>query len=518
MPHAQGQDFAEKRSDLWGERLFREADNSRIKPVLRKPFAVTNVGREPASELRAPASTCSIPGMSHASEPMPGRTAAPPAPGHGYASRILFGITALALIFRFCRVVLKYAVNLFYYDEWDTYSSLFAPQPWWRIFVGEHAPHRQGLGVVVATKLLSFAHWDSRVQAFIVGAAIVIAMILATYLKIRAFGSISAWDIAIPVIFLGLGQWETMLGAAGASPQAFPLLLIVAYCFAWMESRRPFTYVLVLIINFVLIFTGYGICMAGITLLLFGLEAYHGARAHDRGRTKSAVLSLAIATASLASFFYGYQFSPAVACYQFPYHDPAAYPVFWGLMFANFLAVKQGVILASILGMGVIVVVSSLMMLHIRALWKGPSADRASMLIVILLGFSLTFSAATAVGRVCLGPEGARASRYLPLLIPAFLGIYFSILAIRNHRKRALRAGIFILLLLPSCVHQNRKEIEAFSALKQNWKQCYLAHEDIRFCDAEANFQLYPCPECIQMKEKLEFLKRNRLNLYSDRK
>jgi hypothetical protein len=456
--------------------------------------------------------------MSFASQPMPSRTAAPTAGGHGYASSILFGITALALIFRFCWVVLKYAVNLFFYDEWTTYSSLFDPQPWWRIFVGEHAPHRQGLGVVVATKLLSFAHWDSRVQAFIVGAAIVIAMILASYVKIRAFGPISGWDVAIPVIFLGLGQWETMLGAAGASPQAFPLLLIVAYCFAWIESRGPFKYVLVLLINFVLIFTGYGICMAGITLLLFGLEAYQAAKTRDRRRTKTLLLSLAIATASLASFFYGYQFAPSVGCYHFPYHDTGAYPVFLGLMFANFLAVKQGVILASILGMGVMVVVSSLLVWHIRALGKDRSAERASILIVILLGFSLTFSAATAVGRVCLGPEGARASRYLTLLIPAFLGIYFSILAIPNHRKRGALAGIFILVLLPSCVHRYHKEIEDFSALKQNWKQCYLAHGDIRVCDAEANFQLYPCPECIQMKEKLEFLKRNRLNLYADSK
>jgi len=205
-----------------------------------------------------------------------------------------------------------------------------------------------------------------------------------------------------------------------------------------------------------LIFTGFGIFIAGIKLLLFGLEAYHGAKTHDRWRTRTPLLSLAIATASLASFFYGYQFNPSVACYHFPYHDPAAYPVFLGLMFANFLAVKQGVILASILGMGIIVVVSSLLVVHIRALWKDSSADRASMLIVILLGFSLTFSAATAVGRVCLGPEGARASRYLTLLIPAFLGIYFSILAIRNHRKRVVLAGIFISFTAQLCAPESQ--------------------------------------------------------------
>ena len=454
--------------------------------------------------------------MSLASEPMPTKTAGPTSSGSGYASSILFWFTALALIFRFCWVVSKYAVNLFFYDEWNAYASLFERQPLWRVFVAQHGPHRQGLGVVIVTKLLPFAHWDSRVQAFTIASAIVLAMILATSLKIRSFGPISAWDIAIPVIFLGLGQWDTLLGATGASPEAFPLLLIVAYCLAWIEGRRVIRSVAVLVMNFLLIFTGFGIFIAGITLLLFGLEAYHGAKTHDRWRTKTPLLSLAIATASLLWFFYGYQFNPSVGCYHFPYHDLAAYPVFLGLMFANFLAVKQGTMLASILGMGVLVVVSRLLVLHIRALWQDCSANRGSMLIVILLGFSLTFSAATAVGRVCLGPEGARASRYLTLLIPAFLGIYFSILTIRNDRKRAVLAGIFILLVLPSCVHRNHKEIEDLSALKQNWKQCYLAHEDIRFCDAKANFQLYPCPECIQMKERLEFLKRNRLNLYAD--
>jgi hypothetical protein len=430
----------------------------------------------------------------------------------------LFWITASVLISRFCWVVWKYAVNLFFYDEWGTYSSLFAPQPWWRVFVAQHGPHRQGLGVVIVTKVLYVAHWDSRLQAFIIATAILLAMILATYLKVRTFGPISVWDIAIPVMFLGLGQWEVLLGATGASPEAFPLLLIIAYCFAWVQGRGVLRNVTVLVINFLLIFTGFGIFIVGVTLLLFGLEAYHGARTHDRGRTKTALLSLAIATASLASFYYDYRFDPSVECYHFPYHDPAAYPVFMGLMFANFLAVKQGVILASILGVGVIVVVSGLLVLHIRALWNDSCAERASVLIVILLGFSLTFSAATAVGRVCLGPEGARASRYLTLLIPAFLGIYFSILTIRSDRKRVVLAGIFILLLLPSCVHRYHKEIENFSALKRNWKQCYLAHEDIQFCDAETKWQLFPCPECIHMKEKLEFLKRNRLNLYDNGK
>ncbi len=447
---------------------------------------------------------------------MPSRTAVPTAGGHGYASSILFGITALALIFRFCWVVLKYAVNLFFYDEWNAYASLFERQPLWHVFVAQHGPHRQGLGVVIVTKLLYFAHWDSRVQAFTIAAAIVLAMILATYLKIRAFGPISAWDIAIPLIFLGLGQWEALLGATGASPEAFPLLLIVAYCFAWIEGRGVIRNVAVLVINFLLIFTGFGVFIAGITLLLFGLEAYHGAKTHDRWRTKTPLLSLAIATASLASFLLWLSVRSVGSVLPLSVSRPRGLSRFLGTdvrQLSGCEAGRDARFDPRSGGHGCCeqptgVAHSS----PLEKLFCGPCEHVDCHLAWIQPDILGSYSR----GPCLLGP--GRCARYLTLLIPAFLGIYFSILAIPNEGKRVVLSGIFILVLLPSCVHRYHKEIEAFSALKQNWKQCYRAHEDIRFCDAEAHFQLYPCPECIQMKEKLEFLKRNRLNLYADSK
>jgi len=48
------------------------------------------------------------------------------------------------------------------------------------------------------------------------------------------------------------------------SPEAFPLaLLIVVYCFAWIKARGVMRNVAVLVINFLLIFTGFGIFIAG---------------------------------------------------------------------------------------------------------------------------------------------------------------------------------------------------------------------------------------------------------------
>jgi hypothetical protein len=434
-----------------------------------------------------------------------------------YWQDILFCSAASVLVLRFYWIIFKYAVNLFFFDEWDIYTPLFEGLPWWRIFVAQHGPHRQGLGVVVVTKIFALTDWDSRLQAFTIGTAIVLAMILATYLKVRMFGPIVVSDVIIPITFLGLGQWEVILSGPGPSPQAFPLLLLIAYCLSWIGRNVLFRNIFILITNFLLIFTGYGIFIGGITISLFAFETYQSAKQRNRRQKRAAMLSLAIAAASLASFFYGYQFNAASDCYHFPYRNPAAYPVFMGLMYSRFLGIKRGLIFASAVGICVIGIISTLFVRHARMLWKYSLDNRQSVPIVILIGYSLIYSTAAAVGRVCLGLDTARASRYLTLLIPAFLGAYFGVLTIQNDRKRTLFTAFLFLALLPSSIQRNHKEIESFSAFKRSWKECYLAHEDIRFCDAETNFQLYPCPECIHLKEKLEFLKQNRLNLYAHR-
>jgi hypothetical protein len=434
-----------------------------------------------------------------------------------YTRNVLFWSVASVLIVRLYWIIVKYAVNLFFFDEWDIYTPLFEGWPWWRIFLAQHGPHRQGLGVVIVTKVLTLARWDSRLQAFTIGTAIALAMILATYLKTRTFGPITVLDAIIPITFLGLGQWEVILSSPGPSPQAFPLLLLIAYCLSWIGRNVLVRNVLILITNFLLIFTGYGIFIAGITMALFVFEWYHAAKQHNRNQTILAMLSLAIAAASLVSFFYGYHFNAASDCYHFPYRHPAAYPVFMGLMYSRFLGMKHGLIFASLVGICVIGLVSALFVKHISIRWK-YSDNRQSPLIIILIGFSLIYSAAAAVGRVCLGLDSARASRYLTLLIPAFLGAYFAVLTIQNSRKRVVLTTLLFLALLPGCIQRNHKEIESFSGFKRAWKDCYFAHQNIQFCDTETNFQLYPCPECIHLKEKLELLKQNRLNLYAGRK
>jgi hypothetical protein len=431
-----------------------------------------------------------------------------------YSAVLVWAVAAL-LTCRFYSVVTTYAVNLFFFDEWDIYEGLFHGSPSWRLFLQQHGPHRQGLGVLIVAWLLREANWDSRVQAYAIGAAIVVAMALAIHLKTIVLGRLGFFDIIVPVIFLGLGQWEVLLSAPGPSAQAFPLLLVVAYCWAWVQKKEALRYTAIVALNFLLIYTGYGIFVALITLVLLALDCYQRRKAAD-DNVIAPFLAWIASAVSLASFFYGYTFNPAADCYHFPYRNPAAYFWFMGLMFAKFLGIKHGVVLPALLGIAILIVLMAVLALNFWLVSKRGIAQHGSLLVVILTGYSLIYAAAAAVGRVCLGMEAAGFSRNLTLLIPGFLGIYFHLLMSRTRYSRTLLMTTLLAAVLPSCVQRNHKEIEGFSAMKRAWKDCYRAAENVQYCDNLSGLQLYPRPEATHLEQKLNYLKQNRLNLYAN--
>ncbi len=426
-------------------------------------------------------------------------------------SGVVVWVLAAALACRFYWVVSRYAVNLFFFDEWDIYGGLFQGWPWWRFFLQQHGPHRQGLGVIVVVWLLRASRWDSRMQAYAIATAIVLAMIFALLLKIKNYGPLNFFDIIIPVMFLGLGQWEVLLSAPGLSPQAFPLLLLVAYCLAWVQPKSGLRYLAIPVLNFLLIFTGYGIFVAVITLLLLAMDGWQTWKAGQR--VASPLWAWMASAVSLAFFFHGYEFSPAAGCFQFPYARPAAYPWFIGLMFAKFLGIKHGELFPAIVGIAITVVMIAVWG---RSAWLMlRSVDPGKQVPVILTGYTLLYAAAAAVGRLCLGMEAAESSRNTTLLIPGFFGIYVCLLSLHQSQKRTWLLAALLAAVLPSCVQRNHKEIEGFSARKSAWANCYRTTENIDACDASSKLQIYPQPEAIHLRKKLDFLKQNRLNLYA---
>lgn len=422
-------------------------------------------------------------------------------------------LTSALLVYRFYWVVARFSVNLFFFDEWDVYEGLFRGWPWWRIFLQEHGPHRQGLGVAGVAWLLQADHWDSRIQAYAIATAIVLAMSLAFWLKRKVCSSLQFWDVIIPILFLGLGQWEILLSAPGPSAQAFPLLLLVVYCLAWIQQKSWLRYGSVVICNFLLIYTGYGIFVVPLTLGLLTIDCWHTWKA---GRNIALPLSALIASAlSFKLFFYKYVFNPAAACYQFPYHNPAAYPWFMALMLARFLGFRHGHNLPGLVGL---VVLSLLIVIFGRSLWAlSKRLDRPAIIALILTGYTLIYASAAAIGRVCMGMEAASSSRNLTLLIPGFLGIYFYLLTTVRGPRRSILISAFLIAVIPGCIQRNHREIEGFSAMKRSWKSCYLASENVARCNEVSHLQLYPAPEATHLREKLSFLKKNGLNLYANR-
>lgn len=419
------------------------------------------------------------------------------------------------LVFRVYWNVAKYAVNLFFLDDWVFYDVLRAKLSPWQIFDLQHGPHREGLGLLVVSLLLKLTRWSTRVECFAIASAVVLAMLLALLLKRKLLGPFVYSDVAIPVLFLTLAQWEIFFGGPGPSPQAFPLLLIVLYCLAWLPEAPWMRYGLVVVVNFLLTFTGYGFFMAGITVVLLLIECWRCAGLGHRTQALAAGAGLGGAALTLAAFFHRYTFNAAAGCFSFPYGSLIHYPWFMALMLARFAGIKHNLVLASILGIIALILLIALLFWHFLALFRKCPA-RTTVVIFSLIGYTLVYATATAVGRICFGIEVADSSRYMTLLIPGLLGCYFYLLTLSPGLRRNLLLGVFVLAVLPGCIQRNHKEIEFVSASRRAWQQCYVRTEEVSLCTASLGLQIYIPGLESQLREKLNYLKQNRLNLYGD--
>jgi hypothetical protein len=417
----------------------------------------------------------------------------------------------------FFRFIWKYSVNIFFWDQWDWLTPFFHHSPGLReLFFEQWGPHREGVALIADKALYALTSWNTRAESFMIGACIFVAMLLALVLKRKLFGSLTYSDLAIPLTFLTLSQWETMVGTPNPAHSAFPLLMIMLYCIALLQSNRTLRYGLVLLLNFLLIYTGFGVFMGIITIGVFALETYWCWR-----RTPwQIVLPLAafvIASASLGSFFVHYTFWPAVDCFVFPYHPITSYLWFMGGMFWEFIGPAHFQLIGTIVGPLMLLFALAAFGVQVRHLLLRQHPPATALVGAVLLGFSLLFAMNTAVGRICLGRQAGMTPRYMTLLIPAFLAIYFYLLSFSSLRAGKLALGLFVVLLIPSAVVARKGPLwspASVAAGKRAWAKCYLETEDIHYCDNSASFKIVPHPEDNHLKEKLDYLKQHRLNLF----
>ena len=232
---------------------------------------------------------------------------------------------------------------------------------------------------------------------------------------------------------------------------------------------------------------------------------------------------LILSLASLGSFFEGYKLLPGVDCFSLQPHSPTNYVVFVDLMLAHFFGARGSRLRVSIpLGTVVLAAMVFVLISCVRRL-KSKTYTAKDSVPAVFIAYGLLFCAATAYGRSCLGAFAAFAGRYSEYTGLGVLGLYFYSLGYlpTGHKQWARRMllGLLLAILLIGSVPippADRYAMQYYHDVKTKWRNCYLRTEDIQKCDQAAGLWIYPAPERTDLKEKLEYLKESKQNLYSD--
>jgi hypothetical protein len=440
-----------------------------------------------------------------------------------YVNRPVVGLVSVlfvsgVLIWRLFSFISRYAVNILFWDQWDFYAPLFHYQNLWQIFSWQHGPHRQGIGLIVMGWLANITHWNSKADAFAAGVLVCCALVCALVLKWRLLGPLTFVDMTIPFIFLSLFQYEVFVVVPNLSHPVFPLLLIILYCLGLLIENPGIRYAVILGLNFLLIYTGFGVFMGLLTLLLLAVDICQSRRQERRALLP--ILALTIAFASSLSFLISYRFDPAIPNFSFSVSYLPLYPQFISLMLATFWGWHPSILgqsIATLAGAVVLVVLVVTLLFHGRILVRqGVYSHRLSLVITVMIGFSLLFCLNTAMGRVPLGLAAAESSRYVTLMIPAYLALYFHLLTIRVVGLRWLLLSGYLAMSIAGSLPLGIVDSQALKYYENrvNWKACYLQLEDAAQCDKLTHFQIYPNNDALQ--SRLAFLKEHHLNLFLD--
>ncbi|MEI8345275.1 MAG: hypothetical protein WCG06_04310, partial [Candidatus Omnitrophota bacterium] len=327
---------------------------------------------------------------------------------------------------------------------------------------------------------------------------------------------------AIALIFLTPIQYELFAATPNLSHGAAPLFLLMLYVLVWAGWRGLPRYAGILILNFLLVYTGFGVFVGMITPCLFAAEALNAYRARNQKGIWAALSGAGISLLTAGSFFIGYHFSPAVDGFKFPIREVWLYPQYMALMLANFCGVKGVVLHTYLCGFAILLLMGTLAAVHTVRVLRPKAANGqppADAVIAVLLGFTLLFCANTAIGRICVGMPTAQSSRYATHLIPGFFGIYLAFVALPAGLARRFLTAMFVAGLIVASFplrHTDAAILDWCVQGKTRWKAVYLRTGDIVEATRAAHFPIYPDPQRTHLKRKLELLKKEGLNLYLD--
>ncbi len=432
------------------------------------------------------------------------------------AAAALVVATTVVLSWRLLRFIGRKQANILFHDQWDFYRPVFEGQGIWTLFRWQHGPPRLGVGLVLDGLIARLTHWNLVLDAVVAGVLVVASVAVALLLKVRLVGRLDWWDALIPVMFLTLRSFEIFVITPDMGHGPAPLLLLMLYVLC-LTSRRLYVRIAGLVIlNFLLVYTGFGLFVGLVTPVILAVEIVKTARTRSAGLA-FLCMSFVLALVSLASFFVGYTFSPAVTCFQFPHPRPLEYLRFAELLLSMPFGWLGDGRVSSLVGA---IAVAALAFVMLDAAWKvvaGAASWEPPAAVLTLSAYTVLFGVNAAIGRVCQGVLAAQSSRYVLYLVPGLYAVYLA-LRLRSGRAAQLATVALAVLLVSGEMRehaQNRDQIKYYCRGKARWQTCFLERRDVRMCDRLTRFAVHPAPDATDLSGKLEYFRRNRLSLFA---
>lgn len=408
--------------------------------------------------------------------------------------KLLSGLALAIALFQVIRLFVlvdRFSVDVPYWDQWTFYQADFIPHTAWQRFAWQHGPHRQGLGAPLTAAINHLTAWNQRAVCFAIAVIMVAAAGAALVLKRRLVGRLAWPDVGLVLLVLTPQQMALYTQVPNAAHGALPLLLVLLTALAWTVRRVGLRFALVGLLSLLALFTGFGLFLGLAAPLLLALEVVRARRSGPGKSGAAPLLAVLGLAAGWAVFFVDYRTAtipPELAQVRPAWTD---YPLFVALQFAHLLGVRGAGWGAGLAGCAALGVLGGVAISSLRRWMQQPEGatggvDRTVLLLIL---FPLLFAIGSSAGRVLLGLEGARACRYLPLLMPAAVGLHIWL----AHRAAPRLQVLFLLVLAVACLPwRERRDARRYAKAKAAWVQAYRATHDVAKADAWAKFPIYP--------------------------
>lgn len=397
---------------------------------------------------------------------------------HKWAMGCLFVIAAV-LLWRLFGLTWLFASNVPFSDQWQLWNVLFdgfQGGDFWRAYLHQHGPHRQGLSFALMVPLYQVTHWNIRLEALAIASIQVLSGLLALRLRRQLLGHpISLWDSVILLGFWGTAGYETISLTPNASHSIAPLALLLLWANLWLAPVTKFRTISLLLLTHALCFTGFGVLAMPPLLAMLLLQMWRGSKSL---RPRNGVL-LAGVVVSMAHFSIGYVFNPAVDNFEAVRPALLDYTQFLSALMQYFFQIQiagapKGWYLYGMLFFLSLCGVALLSAMRMSGSKTQPPSDEALFwsVVFLLAGTTLGFAVMTTYGRTLLGVPAAHASRYMVLLLPGFLSLY--LVAFRLRHTNWIALVVLAVLMLARQGPEYRRALQG-SAFFGDVKACWLA-------------------------------------------